>query len=43
MIRLKNINKSYNTGAISLHVLKGIDLTIEDGEYVSIIDRKSVV
>ena len=36
MIRLKNINKSYNTGAISLHVLKGIDLTIEDGEYVSI-------
>ncbi len=36
MISLKNINKSYNTGAISLHVLKGIDLTIEDGEYVSI-------
>lgn len=36
MINLKNINKSYRTGAISLHVLKGIDLSIEKGEYVSI-------
>lgn len=36
MISLKNINKSYRTGAISLHVLKGIDLSIEKGEYVSI-------
>lgn len=36
MINLKNIHKSYRTGAISLHVLKGIDLTIEKGEYVSI-------
>lgn len=36
MIELKNINKSYRTGAISLHVLKGIDLSIEKGEYVSI-------
>lgn len=36
MITLKNINKSYNTGAISLHVLKGIDLNIDKGEYVSI-------
>ena len=36
MIKLKNINKSYHTEAISLHVLKGIDLNIEKGEYVSI-------
>lgn len=36
MITLENINKTYSTGATSLHVLKGIDLTIEDGEYVSI-------
>lgn len=36
MIQLKNINKSYRTGAISLHVLKGVDLSIEKGEYVSI-------
>lgn len=36
MIKLKDINKSYRTGAISLHVLKGIDLNIDQGEYVSI-------
>ncbi|MDR1742361.1 MAG: ABC transporter ATP-binding protein [Dysgonamonadaceae bacterium] len=36
MIKLRNINKSYRTGAISLHVLKGIDLDIDKGEYVSI-------
>lgn len=36
MINLKKINKSYRTGAISLHVLKDIDLDIEKGEYVSI-------
>ncbi len=36
MINLKNIHKSYYTEATSLHVLKGIDLTIEAGEYVSI-------
>lgn len=36
MISLRKINKSYRTGAISLHVLKDIDLEIEDGEFVSI-------
>lgn len=36
MITLKNINKSYQTGSNSLHVLKGIDLYIEKGEFVSI-------
>ena len=36
MISLKKINKSYRTGAISLHVLKDIDLEIDKGEYVSI-------
>ena len=36
MIKLRNINKSYRTGAISLHVLKDIDLDIEKGEFVSI-------
>ncbi|MBS1446477.1 MAG: ABC transporter ATP-binding protein [Odoribacter sp.] len=35
MIHLENINKTYNNGA-PLHVLKGIDLTIEKGEFVSI-------
>ena len=36
MISLKKINKSYRTEAISLHVLKDIDLEIDKGEYVSI-------
>ena len=35
MIRLKGINKTYNNGA-PLHVLKGIDLHIEKGEFISI-------
>ncbi|MBR4267985.1 MAG: ABC transporter ATP-binding protein [Bacteroidales bacterium] len=35
MIHLKDINKTYNTGA-PLHVLKGISLDIEKGEFVSI-------
>ena len=36
MITLHNINKTYYTEATSLHVLKGIDLQIEKGEFVSI-------
>ena len=36
MIKLQNIHKSYVTGANSLHVLKGIDLEIKPGEFVSI-------
>ncbi len=35
MIRLENINKTYNNGS-PLHVLKGIDLEINSGELVSI-------
>src|SRR5574344_2528388 len=35
MIHLKDINKNYNNGA-PLHVLKGINLDIEQGEFVSI-------
>jgi len=36
MISLKNVHKSYVTGNTSLHVLKGIDLEINQGEFVSI-------
>lgn len=36
MITLNNLHKSYTTGRNSLHVLKGIDLNIEEGELVSI-------
>ncbi len=36
MINLNNVHKSYVTGSNSLHVLKGIDLEIDQGEFVSI-------
>lgn len=36
MITLKNLHKSYEVGQNKLHVLKGIDLSIDQGELVSI-------
>ncbi len=36
MIELKNITKVYHLGEIDLPVLKGISLTINDGEFVSL-------
>ncbi len=36
MIDLQNIHKSYKTGTNSLHVLKGIDFQVKEGEMVSI-------
>lgn len=36
MLSLKNIRKSYTIGKNSIEVLKGIDLFIEQGEFVSI-------
>jgi len=36
MLQLSDIHKSYTVGHNTLHVLKGIDLTIDEGEFVSI-------
>ncbi|MFT6065567.1 MAG: putative ABC transport system ATP-binding protein [Paraglaciecola sp.] len=36
MIRIENLHKSYPMGKDSLHVLKGLDLHITEGEFVSI-------
>ncbi len=36
MIRLNQINKSYTLGKSNMHVLKGIDMHIKEGELVSI-------
>ena len=36
MISIKNLHKSYHMGSNSLHVLKGIDLEIKEGELVAI-------
>jgi len=36
MIKIEKLHKSYPIGKDSLHVLKGIDLLIKEGEFVSI-------
>ena len=36
MIWMEDIRKSYRLGKVDVPILKGIDLTIEEGEYVSI-------
>ena len=36
MINIKGLHKSYQMGANSLHVLKGIDFEVEEGELVAI-------
>lgn len=35
MIKLRNVHKTY-FGAAPLHVLKGIDLNVEEGEMIAI-------
>lgn len=39
MIQTKNLIKTYTNGDIETHVLKGINLTVESGEFVSIMGR----
>ncbi|PXW15349.1 MULTISPECIES: ABC transporter ATP-binding protein [unclassified Chryseobacterium] len=36
MLVIQDLNKSYDTGKSKLHVLKGINLNISEGEFVSI-------
>ena len=36
MIRIENLHKSYPMGNRSLHVLKGLDFNVEEGELVAI-------
>src|SRR5690606_26941058 len=36
MIKIRDLNKSYKMGANFLHVLKGIDLNVEEGAFVAI-------
>lgn len=35
-IKITNLSKTYDTGAVQVHALKDINLTIEKGEYVAI-------
>ncbi len=36
MLRLEKVNKYYRVGTHSLHVLRGVDLEVADGEFVAI-------
>ena len=36
MIKIKNLHKSYKMGSSSLHVLKGINFEVQEGELVAI-------
>ena len=37
IIKLERINKSYQKGKTALHILKDIDLQVEQGEFVAIL------
>ena len=39
IIELRNLNKSYNTGAGNIHVLKDLNLSIRTGEFLSIMGK----
>ena len=41
MIKLTEINKVYRTKEIETQALENVNITIEKGEFLSIIDRKS--
>ena len=36
IINVKNIKKSYNVGTQEVHALRGIDLSVEKGEFMAI-------
>jgi len=39
ILRIRNLSKTYHRGAIPIHVLRGIDLSVRTGEFVSIVGR----
>ena len=39
IIKISHLEKYYDTGAIQVHALKDINLTIEEGEYVAIMGQ----
>lgn len=39
MIEVKNLIKTFKDGDLETHVLKGINLTVQDGEFVAIMGR----
>ena len=43
MISIKGLHKSYQMGSNSLHVLKGIDFEVKEGELVAIMGSSGSV
>lgn len=39
VIKIEELNKIYDTGAIQVHALQNVSLTIEEGEYVAIMGQ----
>jgi len=39
IIKISELNKIYDTGAIQVHALKNINISIEEGEYVAIMGK----
>ena len=39
ILRIKDLHKSYTHGSNTAHVLKGINLDIEEGSFISILGR----
>ena len=37
VIRLENVHKTYDTGEVKVYALRGISLTVEQGEFVAIV------
>ena len=36
IITLQNVSKTYGEGEIAVHALRGVDLTIEQGDFVAV-------
>ena len=43
IISLQNINKYYRMGDNELHVLKDVDLTVKQGEYLAILVHRFLI
>jgi putative ABC transport system ATP-binding protein len=39
IIKAKNIHRKFGTGELEFHILKGIDVTVEEGEFVAIMGK----
>ncbi len=39
IIKIENLNKVYDTGAIQVHALRGVNLSVYEGEYVAIMGQ----